>query len=34
MVLHNDKEIFDIAIKAASRYFNVSPAIIESRVFD
>lgn len=29
MVLHNDKEIFDIAIKAASRHFNVSPAIIE-----
>ncbi len=29
MVLHNDKESFDIAIKAASRHFNVSPAIIE-----
>lgn len=29
MVLHNDKENFDIAIKAASRHFNVSPAIIE-----
>ena len=29
MVLHNDKENFDIAIKAASRHFNVSPALIE-----
>lgn len=29
MVLHNDKENFEIAIKAASRHFNVSPAIIE-----
>lgn len=29
MVLHKDKESFDIAIKASSRYFNVSPAIIE-----
>ena len=29
MVLHNDKESFDIAIRAASRHFNVSPAIIE-----
>lgn len=29
MILHNDKEIFDIAIRAASRYFSVSPAIIE-----
>lgn len=29
MLLHNDKENFDIAIKAASRYYNVSPAIIE-----
>lgn len=29
MVLHNDEENFDIAIKAASRYFKVSPAIIE-----
>ncbi len=28
MVLHNDKENFDIAIRAASRYFNVSPAIV------
>lgn len=29
MVLHKDKENFDIAIRLASRYFNVSPAIIE-----
>lgn len=29
MILHKDKESFDIAIRAASRYFNVSPAIIE-----
>ncbi len=29
MVLHNDKENFDIVIRAASRYFNVSPAIVE-----
>ncbi len=29
MLLHNDKENFDIAIRAASRYFNVSAAIIE-----
>lgn len=29
MALHNDKENFDIAIRAASRHFNVSPAIIE-----
>ena len=29
MILHNDKENFDIAIRAASRYFNISPAIIE-----
>ena len=29
MVLHKDKESFDIAIRAASRHFNVSPAIIE-----
>ena len=29
MILHNDKVNFDIAIRAASRYFNVSPAIIE-----
>lgn len=29
MVLHKDKENFDIAIRAASRHFNVSPAIIE-----
>lgn len=29
MILHKDKESFDIAIKAASRHFNVSPAIIE-----
>lgn len=27
MILHKDK--FDIAIKTASRYFNVAPAIIE-----
>ncbi len=29
MVLHKNKENFDIAIRAASRHFNVSPAIIE-----
>lgn len=29
MVLHKDKESFDIAIRAASRHFNVSPTIIE-----
>ncbi len=29
MILHKDKENFDIAIRAASRFFNVSPAIIE-----
>lgn len=29
MILHNDKENFDIAIRAASRYFNISLAIIE-----
>ena len=29
MVLHKDKENFDIAIRAASRHFNVSPTIIE-----
>ena len=29
MVLHKDKESFDIAIRAASRHFNVSSAIIE-----
>lgn len=29
MVLHKDKESFDIAIRAASRHFNVSPAMIE-----
>lgn len=29
MVLHKDKKSFDIAIRAASRHFNVSPAIIE-----
>ena len=29
MVLQKDKESFDIAIRAASRHFNVSPAIIE-----
>ena len=29
MILHKDKENFDIAIRAASRHFNVSPAIIE-----
>ena len=29
MVLHEDKENFDIVIKSASRYFNVSSAIIE-----
>lgn len=29
MVLHKDKENFDIAIRAASRHFNVSSAIIE-----
>ncbi len=29
MVLQKDKENFDIAIRAASRYFNVSPAIVE-----
>lgn len=29
MNLHNDFEVFDAAIKAASRYFNVSTAIIE-----
>ncbi len=29
MVLHKTSENFDIAIRAASRYFNVSPAIVE-----
>ena len=29
MVLHKDRENFDIAIRAASRHFNVSLAIIE-----
>ena len=29
MLLHKDKENFDIAIRAASRHFNVSQAIIE-----
>lgn len=29
MILHKDKESFDIVIKAASRYFNMAPAIIE-----
>ena len=29
MILHNDKENFDIAIRATSRHFNLSPAIIE-----
>ncbi len=29
MNLHKDKENFDIAIRNTSRYFNVSPAIIE-----
>lgn len=29
MILHKDKENFDIAIRATSRYFNVSAAIIE-----
>lgn len=29
MILHNDIENFDMAIRAASRYFAVSPAIIE-----
>lgn len=29
MILHKDKENFDIAIRATSRYYNVSPAIIE-----
>lgn len=29
MILHKDEENFDIAIKSASRHFNVSPAIIE-----
>lgn len=29
MILHNDIENFDMAIRAASRYFGVSPAIIE-----
>lgn len=29
MILHKDKENFDIAIRATGRYFNVSPAIIE-----
>ena len=29
MNLHKDKEAFDAAIKATSRYFNFSPAIIE-----
>ena len=29
MILHKDKESFDAVIKAASRYFNVSTAIIE-----
>lgn len=33
MILHEDKENFDIAISAASRYFNVSPAIIEKDYF-
>ena len=33
MLLHKDKENFDIAIKAASRYFGVSPAIIEKDYF-
>ena len=29
MILHNDKENFEIAVRNASRYFNVSTAIIE-----
>lgn len=29
MILHKDKENFDLAIRAASRHFNVSLAIIE-----
>ena len=29
MTLHDDKEIFDAAVSATSRYFNVSPAIVE-----
>ncbi len=29
MLLHKSPENFDIAIRAASRYFNVSPAIVE-----
>jgi predicted nucleotidyltransferase component of viral defense system len=29
MLLHNDKENFDIAIRAAARHFNTSAAIIE-----
>lgn len=29
MILHKDKENFDILIKSASRFFNVHPAIIE-----
>lgn len=29
MILHKDKDKFDIAIKTVSRYFNVAPAIIE-----
>ena len=33
MILHEDKENFDIAISAASRHFNVSPAIIEKDYF-
>ena len=33
MVLHNDKESFDIAVRSAARYFGVSPAIIEKDYF-
>lgn len=29
MILHKDKENFDLAIRAASRYYNFSQAIIE-----
>ena len=29
MDLHKDKENFDIVVRATSRFFNVSPSIIE-----
>ena len=33
MILHKDKENFEIAINVTSRYFNVSPAIVEKDYF-